>query len=101
MAGKAALRVGDPVQCVCSCKKCKPCPNGRIVTGSSTTFVNNKPVARAGDTTSNCCGCCCPCPNKILRGSTTCFVDGRGVARVGDPIRCGIATRGSTDTFYG
>ena len=93
---KPALRVGDPVLCTCD-PRCR----GRVISGSKKTFINNKPAARAGDLTNNCCGCKCPCPNKILMGSVRTFIEGKGAARVGDPISSGKSVRGSKDTFIG
>lgn len=99
--GKAALRVGDPVQCICSCKDCSPCPNGKVLLGAKSTFINGRQAALLGSTTTNCCGCCCPCPNKIIGGSATVFIEGRAAARVGDPVRCGKTNVGSPNTFIG
>ena len=70
---------------------------GVIVTGSDTTLVNGKAVARVGDLH--------VCPKKghgitpILTGSMKTHVDGFSVARVGDITGCGaVIVSGSPDT---
>jgi len=98
--GINALRVGDPVICICNCKK-KRCPNGQVITGARSVFVNGRQATFNGGVCTNCCGSCCPCPNRILRGSSKVFIEGRQMARVGDPVRCGITRVGSKDTFIG
>lgn len=97
---RAALRVGDPVICTCSCRKGR-CPNGRVISGARTVIINNRAAAVASSVTSNCCGSCCPCPNQIIRGSSSVIFEGKPAARVSDPIRCGRTTTGSRDVFIG
>ena len=102
------LRVGDPVMCTCFPPTATafvgppvPCLPGYVTGGSFNTFVEDKPVARQGDTTSNCCIGGCLCPNFILTGSFNTFVNDRPVARTIDSISCGYATIGSIQTFIG
>lgn len=57
---------------------------GRVLEGSSSTFINGLAVARVGDLVS--------CPHgigKIVSGDETLLVDGRPVARDGDYVSCG------------
>lgn len=54
----AITKVGDKTQGICDLKL-PDCPHGGTftsVSGSSTVFVNGKPVTRIGDTTT--CGTC-------------------------------------------
>ena len=96
-----AVRVGDPIQCILSCISCSPCPNGFVITGSTDTIVDGLPIARLGDTTTNCCGCCCPCPNSIIGGSAKTFINGRPAARKGDLVSGGFFLNASLTTFIG
>jgi uncharacterized Zn-binding protein involved in type VI secretion len=96
-----AVRLGDAIQCVYTCKKCSPCPNGVVVTGSQDTFIDGLPAARMGDTTTNCCGCCCPCPNSIIMGSPRTMINGRPAARKGDAVSGGFFLTASITTFIG
>lgn len=61
---------------------------GVVLTGSPTTKIDGKPVARIGDTVS--------CPQKghggtttIVTGSSNMDLDGRKAARHGDKTACG------------
>ena len=60
---------------------------GTIITGSVTTFVNGRPVARMGDLH------VCPIPGhgvtSITTGSMNTATDGRPNARLGDIAGCG------------
>lgn len=62
---------------------------GTVVSGSDSTKIDGKPVARVGDMVS--------CPRRghgtceIVTGDTTALVDGKAVAREGDTTACGAA----------
>lgn len=60
---------------------------GTVITGSITTIVNGRPVARMGDLH------VCPIPGHgvtpIVSGSLDTATDGRPNARVGDTAGCG------------
>jgi len=94
-----ALRFGDFIKCTDGCSSCPKCPDGKIIQGSPNTFINNKPAARKDDKTSNCCGCCCPCPNKILTGSTKTFINGKSAASNKSKISRGKPITFSNNTF--
>lgn len=85
MAGKPVARVGDAGS-----------HGGAITTGSSTILVNDKPMARVGDTYA------CPehGPNPIVTGAPFIFGPDQLVAHVGSKTACGATiTSGSPDTF--
>jgi len=70
---------------------------GTIITGSLTTMVNGRPVARMGDMH------VCPIPyhgvTPIVTGSLKTTTDGRPNARIGDVTGCGaVIVGGSFDT---
>jgi uncharacterized Zn-binding protein involved in type VI secretion len=101
MDNQRAVRQGDPIQCTCCCKFMCPCPNGKVLFGAKKTFINNRLAARQGDTTTNCCGGCCKCPNKITTGSKKTIIENRPAARKGDKVSCGFFLFASTNTFIG
>jgi uncharacterized Zn-binding protein involved in type VI secretion len=85
MAGKPVAKVGDVGS-----------HGGAITTGSSTIFVNDKPMARVGDTYA------CPKhgPNPIVTGAPSVFGQRQLVAHIGSKTACGaFITSGSPDTF--
>ena len=87
MAGKPVARLGDAGS-----------HGGVITTGSSKVFVNDKPMARVGDTYD------CPKhgPNPIVTGANHVFGQGKPVAHVGSKTACGATIiEGSPDTFVG
>lgn len=86
---RAFAILGDFVLCLCMCKGGR-CPDGQIVEASPDTFIESRPAARMGDTTTNCCGSCCKCPNTIVTGSPDTFINGRPAARVTDTVTCGL-----------
>lgn len=63
--GKSALRKGDGYAVHCSTVKPYPCHAGSQAKGSSTVFVNNKPLARVGDDVS--------CGGSLAEGASTVF----------------------------
>ena len=69
---------------------------GSIVTGSTTTQVNNRPVAREGDTVQ-----CDIHGTQVITGGSPNLVDeNKNVARIGDPVSCGaVITSGSEDSI--
>ena len=84
--GKPVARLGDTTN-----------HGGTIVTGSTGTIVNGKPVARMGDLHA--------CPRKghgltrIVSGSTTTLIEGKPTARMGDTTGCGaVIVTASPDT---
>lgn len=90
-------RVGDPVLCVCACKKGR-CPDGFVSSGDPRIWVEGAMVALRGDTSTNCCGSCCKCPNFILTGAVRLV---RPIARRVDSVSCGVFTGGALRTFIG
>ncbi len=61
---------------------------GIVISGTPTTDIDGKPVARVGDKVT------CPCRGHggitvIVSGDPTCIVNGRAVARHGDKTACG------------
>jgi uncharacterized Zn-binding protein involved in type VI secretion len=91
--------VGQGVVCICGCKWCKPCPSGRIITGSSNVFVGNSPAATVGSITTNCCGCCCRCPNTIKTGNNTVLVNNKPIANLKSSVSCGFIRPGSRNVL--
>lgn len=71
---------------------------GTVITGSVTTFVNGRPVARMCDLHD------CPIPGHgvtpIVSGSLDTATDGRPNARLGDIAGCGaVIVTGSLNVF--
>lgn len=93
------LRMTDPVICITGCAFTPICPPGVITNGSFTTTIEGLPVARVGDSSSNCCGACCSCPNAIITGSPKTFVDSRPVAYDGSIISLGVPFSTNLITF--
>ena len=77
-------------------------PSRPNTTGSSTTFVDNKPVHRKGDKWM-VHTCDKNTHDGILSsGSSSVFVDNKPVGRIGDNISCGDkAKTGSSTVFAG
>ncbi len=80
------------------------CTPYNIAEGSPDVFVNNRPVARVGDSSTlhkkpggrNCV----PHVSTISQGSATVFINGKSAARVGDPLAdCTAIAQGSDDVF--
>lgn len=95
------LRIGDPVICVCGCKWCPICPPGVVLTGSPNTIIEGKPVSTVSDRCSNCCFCCCRCPNPIVTGSSRTFVNGKPVALETSVVICGVPIATNVLTHIG
>ena len=88
MIGLGAARLLDLVISTCL----PDVRSGPILTASTTTFVNNRGLARQLDST---------VPGAILTGSMSNFCDGRPIARMKDKVFCGVIVSASTDTFIG
>lgn len=93
-----AARRGDPGTPHCS--------SYVIAVGSGDVFINDKPAARVGDTSTShlrpggrrCVAHVAP----IAQGSATVFVNGIALARQGDPLSsCTNIAQGSPDVFAG
>lgn len=75
-------------------------PSRPNITGSSTTFVDDKPVHRKGDK-----WLIHQCKDNVhdgilSSGSNTVFVDNKPIGRIGDSISCGDKVMtGSTSVF--
>jgi uncharacterized Zn-binding protein involved in type VI secretion len=82
-----ATRLRDWVKKICSNKE-----SGPFFTGSSTTFINNRPQVRVLDK---------GIPGVALTGSKSSFVDNRPAVRQKDKVSCGRIMTSSTDTFIG
>ncbi|MEZ0469766.1 PAAR domain-containing protein [Luteimonas salinilitoris] len=70
---------------------------GTVVSGSTATDIQGKPVARIGDRVT----CQRHGPTTIAAGDPTMIVDGQPVARQGDKTACGatlISTQVTTTT---
>jgi uncharacterized Zn-binding protein involved in type VI secretion len=91
---RPAAVVGDLLLCP-ACPIPPFIPQGFITTGSLTTFINGRPVARVGDF--GVCGL----PVTLVTGSFTIFIEGRPVHRAGDLNSCGGPTLTPTNlTVY-
>lgn len=82
------------------------CSSFVIATGSPNVFVNSRPVARVGDSSSTHLmpvgKKCIPHVAPITAGAATVFVNGRPVARVGSPLAmCTVVVQGSPNVFVG
>ena len=80
------------------------CSGYVIATGSLNVFVNNKPMAAVGDTSSPhlrpASPFCVAHVASISQGSGSVFVNGRRVARVGDALAgCTLVATGSPNVF--
>lgn len=81
------------------------CSSFTIAQGSLNVFINNKPAARVGDSTTvhkwknNKCK---PHVSKITAGSNSVRVNNLPLARVGDPfLLCTKVAQGSSNVFSG
>lgn len=82
------------------------CSGHNIAQGSSDVFVNGRPVARLGDSSTPHLrpgGSDCVTHTAAINSSSgTVFVNGRGMARVGDTLAgCTSIAQGSADVFCG
>jgi len=82
------------------------CSGYTIATGSDNVFINNRPVARDGDTSTvhqkPSGKKCVPHIGKIIATSTTVFVNGRPIAIVGDKLsECTQIIQGSETVSAG
>lgn len=82
-----ATRLKDWVQKICSHKT-----SGPFITGSSRSFINNRPQVRVADIS---------IPGRALTGSKTTFVDNRPAVRQKDKVACGRIVTSSSNTFIG
>lgn len=73
---------------------------GAVTQGSSTVFVDNKPVVRVGDAIAGH-GKGAHAGPVMSSGSGTIFVDGKAVCRAGDVASCGHTVSGSGTVFAG
>jgi uncharacterized Zn-binding protein involved in type VI secretion len=82
------------------------CSGYTIATGSEDVFIDNRPVARDGDTSTvhqkPAGKKCVPHVSKIIATSATVFVNNRPVAAVGDKLsECTQIIQGSETVFIG
>ena len=81
------------------------CSGYSIATGSPTVFVDLKPAASVGDTSTPHLRPGNPCPPHVAAissGSASVYVNGRPLARVGDGLAgCTVVATGSSDVFAG
>jgi len=71
-------------------------PPTPVITGSSTVFMDGKPLARMGDALApHSKPKHPPHPRAVAAGSASVLVEGRPVARTGDPVTCGGVLVGS------
>ena len=89
------------------CKLPEP-PSGTIMVGSSDTFINGRPAARAGrDLATPCTGQPlnhpqAPAPVLLVEGSGNVYINGQPVARLKDKLVCGAHVKsGSENVFIG
>jgi uncharacterized Zn-binding protein involved in type VI secretion len=80
------------------------CTPYTIANGSPDVFVNNRPAARLGDSSTihkeRAGRRCRPHVSKISDGSSSVFINGKPVARIGDPLdKCTEIIEGSSDVF--
>jgi uncharacterized Zn-binding protein involved in type VI secretion len=89
----ATARVGDRGSGTCCCHPPAPCigVGFTIVSGSPSTQVDGKPVAREGDSIVGDCGH----SGKITSGSGISQADGKPIARVGDSVGGGCIVSGT------
>jgi len=80
-----AVRVGDKVKSTCKGK-----PSGPFISGSKTTFIDNRCAVRVGDKS---------LPGRALTGSKTTFIDNRPAVRMKDKVKCGIIKTSSKTTI--
>jgi uncharacterized Zn-binding protein involved in type VI secretion len=94
----AAARKGDAGAVHCS--------SYTIATGSEDVFINNKPAARNGDSSTvhqkPSGNKCVPHVSQIIASNSTVFVNGRPIAVVGDRLsECTQIVEGSDSVFIG
>ena len=94
----AVARVGDAGAVHCS--------SYTIATGSEDVFIDGKPVARNGDSSTvhqkPSGNKCVPHVSKIIATSGSVFINGRPVAVVGDKLsECTQIIQGSESVFIG
>lgn len=82
-----ATRLRDWVTKICSNKK-----SGPFITGSSTTYINNRPQVRRFDKS---------IPGVALTGSKSTYVDNRPAVRQKDKVFCGKILTSSNNIFIG
>jgi uncharacterized Zn-binding protein involved in type VI secretion len=79
------------------------CSGYVIAVGSENVFINNRPAARVGDTSTVHLRPGNPCRGHvapIAQGSRTVFINGIPSARVGDPLAsCTSVAQGSDNVF--
>ena len=79
------------------------CSGYTIANGSGDVFINNRPAARVGDSSTGHLRPGNPCKGhvaSISQGSSTVFVNGKPMARVGDPLAsCTSVAQGSDNVF--
>ena len=80
-----AVRIGDKVKSICRGR-----PSGPFLTGSKTTFIDNRGAVRVGDKS---------LPGIALTGSKTTFIDNRPAVRMKDKVKCGIIKTSSKTTI--
>lgn len=94
----AAARQGDAGAAHCS--------SYTIATGSENVFIDGKPVARNGDSSTvhqkPSGNKCVPHVSQIIANNSTVFVNGRPIAVVGDRLsECTQIVQGSETVFIG
>ena len=94
----AAARMGDPGTVHCGAYN--------IATGSPNVFINNKPAARVGDTSTVHLQPggkhCVPHTSTIVVGSGTVFVNNKPLAYVGSALgACTVIAAGSENVIVG
>ena len=82
------------------------CSGYTIAAGSPDVFVDGRPVARDGDSSTvhqkPSGNKCVPHVSKIIARSSSVFVNGKPIARVGDPLGgCTSVSQGSGTVFAG
>lgn len=81
------------------------CSGYTIASGSDNVFVNGKPAARVGDSSTSHQLPGSPCPSHVSTiavGSSSVFVNNRPLARVGDTLSgCTSIAQGSADVQAG
>lgn len=94
----AASRQGDPGRVHCS--------PWRIANGSRNVYINNRPAARVGDSTTlhlKPSGIVCVVHTALIsQGARTVLINGRPAARIGSPVAgCTVVIGGSENVQIG
>lgn len=109
----SAARLGDSIEGTTSGEHAghspphEPLPITGEISGncSADVFINGRPAASQGSTTTENDECCGVAQGSIGAGSSTVFINGRPAARVGDPVithdGSGSITSGSADVNIG